>query len=220
MKCLICKCNATINSHDVCQNCLDKVKLIYIKPIELIFEKQNERKVADEVREKNVLKRLEWQQEEWEHFSRDGVTAKKVAIEILDGIESNLAWHKRRVNYVMDCINQVDKSEFLPATSTQVSDYLASASKYWKNELSKFDAIDLKNTFSDILGKTKRDNSWDIQNLLLWLMTDEEFFDWIWHQYFEYVSDSLRECLNDAQIFETMYKHFSIEIMDWSKIKK
>jgi hypothetical protein len=140
-----------------------------------------------------------------------------VIIEILDNVDENLvtdAWHRRRIAFVYDLIDKLDKSLFLPASQEQVRSFMDTAMGYWDKTVSDTERETAADEMQALLEK-KSLSDWDAKGLLLWMAHTEEMFDWMWYQWFDCVRSCVPDALDDSIWIELSRKHFSDIIQAW-----
>ncbi|MDU1893050.1 MAG: hypothetical protein E6767_20430 [Dysgonomonas sp.] len=215
--CLVCYANMIEAPNGVCMVCYEKLKKEYFHSREYWEEYVNAyqtRQLKPEIFEKNVTNYINFEDEDWNEVSKDGLSAVQVFIDILDSVDINVIWHKRRVHFMKDMVERLDKGYFTPANQQQVADFVQSSIDFWNGKISKKEAKDIYDKMRGILQK-KDITEWDSKSFLLWMIEEKEQFDWMWEQWF----GCLRECIpnpyNDSLWIELFQKHFPDEIQAW-----
>ena len=224
--CPVCNKNMIEAPNGVCSVCYGKLKKKYIHSYEF-WDKWEKDELENmkilfnpEIHEQNVRRVMERETNEWSHIVRNGLSAVQVLIDILDnvdaetGTDADIVWHRRRVCFMKDMVEQLGDSYFTPATSQQISDFTQSAIDFWNGRISKYEA---KNRYEDMKRILQKDDitRWDSKSFLLWMIQEEDFFDWMWGQWFECLYACYSEPCNDNIWINLFHKHFSIEIKSW-----
>ena len=56
---------------------------------------------------------------------------------------------------------------------------------------------------------------WEPKDFLLWMMHTEDYFDWMWYQWFECIRCCITDKRNDKLWIMMFHKHFHNEIQSW-----
>lgn len=169
---------------------------------------------------KKMYEHSSFMSNEWTKISQNGLSAVEVLIDILDnidadtGTDADIIWHRRRVYFMKDMVEQLGLNYFAPATSQQIFDFTQSAIDFWNDKISHREAKDKYDSMTRILQK-KDITQWDSKSFLLWMIQEREDFDWIWDQWFECLHNCIPERCNDNIWISLLVQHFSEEINAW-----
>lgn len=225
--CPVCLLREKMPPNGVCAVCFERIQRIYLhdrtywtakdtRSLE-IFHKGQKDKIDPAVLERNISYHLKDEAERWARITQNGLSAVFVMIEILDDMDTvDLSWHRRRVAFMRELVSLMDGGCFKPATRLQVDAFADAAVAFWEGRLSKVEAEKVFNEMKNLLGK-KHLSDWDSHSLLLWMILEQENFDWMWYQWFESLYDAIPDVLSD-EIWQTLLrKHFSQEIQAWAE---
>lgn len=134
--------------------------------------------------------------------------------DILDDLDVDTAWHKHRIAFMAQMVGRLDIVYFAPATREQVSAFVKSAVDFWDGKITKQDAKRIYGQMKTLLGK-KDVTKWDWHSFLLWMIEEEEHFDWMWQQWFECIADCIYNRNDEPVWLELLTAHFSPEIAAW-----
>lgn len=208
--CPICNRNPILSPHEVCSECYEKAKdkSGFNEAI-----KEVERKKEEGVTYHHYLI------DEWNEIDTNGLEAVKLIGEfILDGIEDDNKhnWHLRRIRFMQDMVKALDATYFSPATRQQIDDFAQKAVDFWDGKIDEIQANDLLQTMRGIVCKNiMRNYDWEPKDFLLWMMHTEDYFDWMWYQWFECIRCCIPDKRNDELWIMMFHKHFHNEIQSW-----
>lgn len=158
-------------------------------------------------------------EKEWNEIKINGLDAIKVFTEyILDNVEDDEKhqWHKRRIRFMQDMVERLDKKYFPNATPQQLKDFTQAAVDFWEGIITSQEAKEQLQTMRKIVQKDiMKVSDWESKDFLLWMMEPEDNFDWMWEQWFECIRDCIPDKCNDELWIEMFHRHFSNEIKTW-----
>lgn len=218
--CPVCYQRCVDAPNGVCTVCYSKEKKAYLHEYEW-HDKQVDwwpigTKIDPIVHEGNVRRSIESELEKWNDVSVNGLSAVQVLIDILDDIDDldNHIWHRRRIHFMKDMVQRLDKGYFPRATKQQITDFAQSAVDFWDGKISRNEADKKSDNMRGILQKRDR-GKWEAKDFLLWMMEPQDSFDWMWDCWFSCIHDCIPDSYNDAIWIELIQKHFPNEIKEW-----
>ena len=137
---------------------------------------------------------------------------------ILDEIEDDdqHQWHQRRICFMQDMVEHLDKQYFPNATIQQINDFAHSAVDFWKGKITSQEATEQLQSMRKVLQKDiMKLSDWEPKDFLLWMMMPEDDFDWMWDQWFECIHACIPDKCNDELWIRMFHKHFPNEIKAW-----
>lgn len=208
--CPVCKQHPIAPPNEVCSACYNKVKRDSNLDEEI---KEKERLAAQGIKYHSCV------EEEWNETKTNGLDAIKVFTEyIFDDIEDDEKhqWHKRRIRFMQDMVDQLDKKYFPNATPQQIKDFAQAAVDFWDGKIANQEAKEQLQSMRKIVQKDiMKVSDWEPKDFLLWMMEPEENFDWMWNQWFECIHDCIPDKCNNELWIEMFHKHFPNEIKVW-----
>ena len=100
-------------------------------------------------------------------------------------------WHQRRICFMQDMVEHLDKQYFPNATIQQINDFAHSAVDFWKGKITSQEATEQLQSMRKVLQKDiMKLSDWEPKDFLLWMMMPEDDFDWMWDQWFECVGST------------------------------
>lgn len=208
--CPICKHHPIALPNSVCTVCYHKVRIASSVDEEMV---KKERLALQGIKYHSYL------EDEWDRIKIDGLDAIKVFTEyILDDIEDDEThqWHKRRIRFMQDMVERLDKKYFPNATSQQIKDFAQAAVDFWDGKITTQEARERLLSMRKIVQKDiMKSSDWEPKDFLLWMMETEEVFDWMWSQWFECIHACLPDKCNDELWIKMFHKHFHNEIKAW-----
>jgi hypothetical protein len=175
------------------------------------------RETPDE-REKSIEAHVRFDAEEWNKHTENGLSAVFTMIEILDAVDEERvtdAWHRRRIAFVYNLIDRLDRRLFLPVSEDRVRSFMDTTMGYWDKTVSDAER-ETAEAEMRVLLKKENLSSWDAKSLLLWMAHKEDMFDWMWYQWFDCVFSCIPKELDDSIWTELFRKHFSEIIRAWA----
>ncbi|MDR2529298.1 MAG: hypothetical protein LBD04_09845 [Synergistaceae bacterium] len=223
--CPVCRVEPLDLPHGVCRSCLERFKRdeahedrAYWEIWEMRYYKRDDIQRTPEQLKKTIDTHIKYEMEHWKSLTENGLSAVRVMIEILDAVDGKRmtnAWHRRRVVFISELITLLDEELFAPVTKEQVRRYMETAIGYWNGTLSDKERQAAFDGMKRALLREKH-STWDAKALLLWMTLKEEFFDWMWYQWFDCVWSCLKKKeLDDKTWLGLFQKHFADVIRDW-----
>ncbi len=214
----------TLEEHnEVCSVCFEKLRREYVdrrkfwESFENISQQKSKNPRSPEEIEKSINSLIKTDIEEWNKLTKDGLSAMQVFIDILDGHDADVVWHRRRINFMKDLIEKLDIKYFAPASRQEVAYFAQSAVDFWNDKISHLEMKKQYNYMKNVLQiHYSETTNWDSKNFLLWMTEDQKCFDWMWDQWFECIRVCIPDKCNDKHWIELFHKHFSEEIMAWA----
>lgn len=208
--CPVCKHHPIALPNEVCSVCYNKVK----KASRLDEEMEEKERLASQ-----GIEYHSYIEKEWNEIKINGLDAIKVFTEyILDNVEDDEKhqWHNRRIRFMQDMVERLDKKYFPNATPQQLKDFTQAAVDFWKGIITSQEAKEQLQTMRKIVQKDiMKISDWEPKDFLLWMMEPEDNFDWMWEQWFECIRDCIPDKCNDELWIEMFHRHFSNEIKTW-----
>ena len=219
--CPVCNQRIIESPNGVCLVCYNKAKRDYIHDYQWHknwYFKMHEITETSEIQEYNIHSWMTHEQNNWNEVIQNGLSAIQVFIDILDDMEDdkNHTWHKRRIRFMQDMVERLDSGCFAPATKQQIAEYAQYAVDFWDGKISNKEAKEKTIKMEELLQKRIEDIKWNAKDFLLWMMHREDFFDWMWDQWFECLHDCISAPCNDKLWIELFHKHFPKEIEAWA----
>lgn len=166
-----------------------------------------------------VKTQADWNTTEWGKIESHGLDAIIVLAKyILDEIEDDdqHQWHLRRICFMQDMVEHLDKRYFPNATIQQINDFAHSAVDFWKGKITSQEATERLQSMRKVLQKDiMKLSDWEPKDFLLWMMMLEDDFDWMWDQWFECIHACIPDKCNDELWIRMFHKHFPNEIKAW-----
>lgn len=166
-----------------------------------------------------VKTQADWNTTEWGKIENHGLDAIIVLAKyILDEIEDDdqHQWHLRRICFMQDMVEYLDKRYFPNATIQQINDFAHSAVDFWKGKITSQEATEQLQSMRKVLQKDiMKLSDWEPKDFLLWMMMLEDDFDWMWDQWFECIHACIPDKCNDELWIRMFHKHFPNEIKAW-----
>jgi len=226
--CLVCNTKLIAPPHKVCLSCYNKAKNIYISPKEY-FEKGQEKQriqwlndgkvLVPEVIERNITFLMKSEKERWDRIVGDGLSAVFVMIEAIDDMEPTTSFHCRRIAFMCDLIKCLDAKLFAPATKEQVESFMESTTDFWNGKISEDERLHVQKEFEKVMPDATP-NDWNAKSIVHWMIHLQNYFDWMWYQWFESVYDSIPDELPDDVWINLFKKHFADVITQWVSVTK
>jgi len=222
--CPVCNANPTYPPHEVCETCYNKVKSYYVNPREY-FERIQEahrqnwlekgKTLAPEIIEHNINFGMKSEAERWERIVGDGLSAVIVMIEAIDDQKPTPEFHRRRIVFMYDLINRLDPALFAPASKEEVESFMKSAIAFWNGEITEDERKRIYKSFCELM---PQDDPYgrNAKSMVHWMICLEEYFNWMWYQWFESVYDAIFDKLPDEVWIELFKKHFADSIEEWA----
>lgn len=208
--CPVCGKYPIYPPHEVCLDCYQKTKN---------NSGLDEALKETEERAKEGVTLHHYLIDNWHNIDMNGLGAVQLIGEyILDNIEDDEKhlWHKRRIRFMQDMVQELDMKYFVPATKQQINDFAQSAVDFWDGKITIQEARERLLSMRKIVQKDiMKSSDWESKDFLLWMMETEDVFDWMWSQWFECIHACIPDKCNDELWIRMFHKHFHHEIEAW-----
>ena len=125
-----------------------------------------------------VKTQADWNTTEWGKIENHGLDAIIVLAKyILDEIEDDdqHQWHLRRICFMQDMVEHLDKRYFPNATIQQINDFAHSAVDFWKGKITSQEATERLQSMRKVLQKDiMKLSDWEPKDFLVWMMMLED----------------------------------------------
>jgi hypothetical protein len=202
----------------VCLSCYERLKRYEVRDRAYYEEAWKNVRETPEQREKIIETQINFDAKEWNKHTENGLSAVYTMIEILDAVDEERitdVWHRRRIAFVYDLIDSLDKRLFLPASEEQIRSFMDTAMGYWDKTVSDVERETAAAEMQVLLEKDLL-SAWDAKSLLLWMSHKEDMFDWMWYQWFDCVYSCVPKELDDSVWTALFRKHFSEVFRAWA----
>ncbi|MHC6202474.1 hypothetical protein ACYULU_04680 [Breznakiellaceae bacterium SP9] len=214
--CPVCEAGTIASPHHVCRSCYEQMKSYHVHSRALIEEQQPQLQAPPEIVEKNIAFEMSWEADEWAKLTKNGLSAVAVLIEIVDDMEPDIPFHRRRIAFMRDLIDRLNPKIFLPAGKEQMDRFMQSAIDFWNGNISEDKRQRIYTDFTAFM-PDKKPSDWTAKSIVYWMMELEDRFDWMWEQWMESVHDAVGDELPDEVWIMLFKKHFAQEIAAWPR---